>query len=187
MDLMTITTAQSKTDRPDKKGFTLVEVIITMGLLTMIIAVGLTAITFISQSSAALTNYSIMSTTGRQALEILARDLRMGYNINEATTSKLDFDVYGKAGTTNNVIYTYNPDEEVLYRSIDGSNAEEVMEDLSSFNFNYYNLRRESTTAKISIKEVQIEGLLKRNALAIYNTNHIISARFMMRNRAVSN
>jgi prepilin-type N-terminal cleavage/methylation domain-containing protein len=184
---MTTITEQYNNRKSSKRGFTLVEIIITMGLLTMIIAVGLSAVTFISQSSTALTNYSIMSTNGRQALEIMARDLRMGYNINEATSAKLDFDIYGKAGTTNNVVYTYDADVEKLYRSEDGGTNEAVMDDLSSFAFNYFNLRRESTTAKISIKEVQIEGLLKRNALRVNNTNHIISARFMMRNRSVSN
>jgi prepilin-type N-terminal cleavage/methylation domain-containing protein len=183
---MTITTAQSKV-KTLKKGYTLVEVIITMGLLTMIIAVGLSAVTFISQSSTALTNYTIMNTNGRQALEILARDLRMGYDINEATTTKLDFEIYGKAGANDNIVYTYSADQDILYRSENGGTNEVIMDDLSSFAFNYYNLRRNLTTAPISIKEVQIEGLLKRNSLRINNTHHIISARFMLRNRAVSN
>jgi prepilin-type N-terminal cleavage/methylation domain-containing protein len=153
--------------KASKRGYTLVEVIITMGLLTMIIAVGLSAVTFISQSSTALTNYTIMSTDGRQALEVLARDLRMGYNINEATDVKLDFDIYGKAGTTNNIVYLFSSTDEKLYRSIDGSANEEVMNDLASFAFNFFNLRRIPTTAIISIKEVQIEGILKRNALRV--------------------
>ena len=46
---------------------------------------------------------------------------------------------------------------------------------------------RNATTATISVKEVQIEGILERTSLSVSNTNHIISARFMMRNRAVSN
>ncbi|MDA0350159.1 MAG: hypothetical protein O3C20_22475 [Verrucomicrobia bacterium] len=183
---MTITTEQFKM-KTLTKGYTLVEVIITMGLLTMIIAVGLSAVTFISQSSTALTNYTIMSTNGRQALELLARDLRMGYDINEATTTKLDFEIYGKAGANDNIVYTYWGGQNTLFRSENGGPNEVIMDNLTSFTFNYYNLRRNLTTASISIKEVQIEGLLKRSSLRIYNTNHIISARFMMRNRAVSN
>ena len=37
------------------------------------------------------------------------------------------------------------------------------------------------------VKEVQIEGIMKKKALVLTNTNYIISARFMMRNRSVSN
>ncbi len=183
---MITTTAQSKPGSL-KKGFTLIEVIITMGLLTMIIAVGLSAITFISQSSTALTNYTLMSTNGRQALETLARDLRMGYDVNSATSKIFDFQIYGKAGANDRVRYEYNESDDILYRAVNAGTQEVVMDNLVSFGFNYYNLRRESTTAEISIKEVQIEGLLKRSSLRINNTNHIISARFMLRNRSVSN
>jgi prepilin-type N-terminal cleavage/methylation domain-containing protein len=183
---MTTITAQSKSKNP-KKGFSLVEVIITMGLLTMIIAVGLSAVTFISQSSTALTNYTIMSTNGRQALEILSRDLRMGYDINSASPKTFDFQIYGKAGANDRIAYEYDEVADILYRTVNAGTKEVVMDDLVSFAFNYYNLRRLPTTAEISIKEVQIEGLLKRSSLRINNTNHIISARFMLRNRSVSN
>jgi len=184
---MTITTEQYKMHRDQRRGFTLVEIIITMSLLAIIIAGGLSAITTISQGSTALSNYSIMSTNGRQALEIIARDIRMGYDVNKATLTKLDFDVYGKKGTNNNIVYEYDAGRDVLLKTVDGGLSEIIIEDLSAFSFNYYNLRRISTTAPISIKEVQVEGILKRNSLSVSNTNHIISARFMMRNRAVSN
>lgn len=186
MDSMTTITEQFN-KKNSKKGFTLVEVIITMGLLTMIIAVGLSAVTFISQSSTALTNYTIMSTNGRHALEVMARDLRMGYDINTASSTALDFQIYGKAGANDKVVYQYDETADKLFRTINGGSKETIMEDLTSFSFNYYNLRRLPTTAKISIKEVQIEGVLRRKSLRISNSNHIISARFMLRNRAVSN
>ena len=184
---MIITTAQSKRRTVRRAGFSLVEMIITMGLLSMIIAVGLSAVTFISQSSTSLTNYTLMSNNSRHALEIIARDLRMGYNINSATSTQLDFDIYGKGNTTTNLVYNYVAADKKLYRTEDLVTTETIIEDLASFQFNYFNLRRESTTAPISIKEVQMEGVMRKQALAITNTNYIISARFMMRNRSVSN
>ena len=170
-----------------RKGFTLVEVIITMTLITILIAGALTAITTISQGSTALTNYTVMSTNGRQALELIARDLRMGFDVNSASKFKLDFDIYGKAGTTNNIVYEFNSSKNELTKTIDGGAQIIVMDDLRNFSFNYFDLSRNTTTAPISIKEVQIEGILERKSLSVSNTNHIISARFMMRNRAVSN
>ena len=183
---MTTTIVQSDVNRT-RSGFSLIELLISLGLLTLIISVGLTALTFISQSSTSLTNYSIMSRESRYALEEFARDIRMGYRVNDANINKLDFNIYGKAGTINKVVYTYEPTENKLYRSEDGGNKEEVLNDLTAFQFRFFNLRKNPTTAPISIKEVQIEGLMKKNALLVTNTNYIISARFMMRNRAVSN
>ncbi|MCZ6672045.1 MAG: prepilin-type N-terminal cleavage/methylation domain-containing protein [Verrucomicrobia bacterium] len=184
---MTITTDQSRNRKARRGGFTLVEMMITMGLLTMIIAIGLSAVTFISQSSTSLTNYTMMSKNSRNALEEIARDLRMGYNINSATSTKLDFNIFGKAGTTQRIVYEYTANDKTLTRKEDTFPVEIVLENLTNFQFNYFNLRREATTAPISIKEVQMEGIMKRRSLAITNTNYVISARFMMRNRAVSN
>lgn len=168
-------------------GFSLVEIIITMGLLTMIIGVGLSAVTFISQSSSSLTNYTLMSNNSRHGLEEIARDLRMGFDVNEATTTLLNFEIYGKAGTTQNIVYNYVPADKTLYRTVDLNNTEAVLEDLTNFHFNYFNLRHEATAAPISIKEVQVEGIMTRYSLVLTNTNYVISARYMMRNRAVSN
>ena len=73
---MITTTDQSK-GPSNKKGFTLVEIVITVGLLSIIIAMGLSAVTFISQSTGSLTNYSDMSKNSRIALERISRDLRI--------------------------------------------------------------------------------------------------------------
>ena len=183
---MITTTDQSK-GPSNKKGFTLVEIVITVGLLSIIIAMGLSAVTFISQSTGSLTNYSDMSKNSRIALERISRDLRMGYNINSATTTKLNFDIYGKAGASTNIILEYSAADDTLYRTANGGAKQEILEDLTNFNFNYYNLRRESTTAPISIKEVQLEGLMEKHSLVLSNTNYVISARYMMRNHTVTN
>ncbi len=184
---MTTTTVHCPNLKSTRNGFSLVEVMVAMTLLSLIISVGLTALTFISQSSASLTNYSVMSSQSRHALEEIARDIRMGYKVNSATTNKLDFNIYGKAGTTSNIVYEYSADEDKLFRTENSGTKEEMMDDLTTFKFNFYNLRKEATTAPISIKEVQVEGVMRKKALLRTNTNYIISARFMMRNRTVSN
>ena len=184
---MITTIGQSKKRCDNQSGFTLIEVLVSVALLSLIISVGLTALTFISQSSTSLSNYSIMSHQSRNALEEFSRDIRMGFRINKATVEILDFDIFGKAGTTSNIRYEYSAVEDKLFRTEDSGAKEEVLDDLAAFQFNYFNLRKIPTNAIISIKEVQIEGLVKKNALAITNTNYIISARFMMRNRSVSN
>ena len=83
-----------------------------------------------------------MSRQSRFALEEFARDIRMGYRVNDANIYKLDFDIYGKAGTTSNIVYTYYPNENKLLRSEDGGADEEILDDLTNFQFNFYNLRK---------------------------------------------
>ena len=184
---MITTIGQSKPGRDKRSGFSLIEVLVSLALLSLIISVGLSALTFISQSSTSLSNYSIMSHQSRKVLEEFSRDIRMGYRINNATADILDFDIFGKAGTTSNIKYEYSAKDDKLFRTEDGGSKEEILDDLAAFQFNYFNLRKIQTTAIISIKEVQIEGLMKKNSLVLTNTNYIISARFMMRNRSVSN
>ena len=55
MGSMTTTIVQSKKSL-HTSGFTLIEVLVSLALLSLIISVGLTALTFISQSSTSLTN-----------------------------------------------------------------------------------------------------------------------------------
>jgi len=141
---------------------------------------------FITRSSASLANYIGMNKEGRVALEVISRDIRMAMDVNSASTTTLDIDVYGQGGITNNVYYTYDTDNKTIYRELDGT-KEALMGNVESFSFNYFNLRRESTTSPISIKEVQMEAYMLRKTLALDNSNYIISARFMMRNRPVSN
>ncbi len=182
---MTTTIGQSINIPADKKGYTLVEIVIVMAISMIVLMMGLSAISFLSRSTVSLSNYVEMNNSGRLALEIISRDLRMGYDVNSASKTVLDFDFYGKGSSSVNVIYEYDADSKTVFRTEEGS-TEEFLEHVESFEFKYFNLRREATTAIISIKEVQMEAVMKKTALSISNTNHIISARYMMRNRPVS-
>jgi len=169
-----------------KRGFTLIELIIVLSISSIIILMGVSSIVFITKSSASLSNYINMNQEGRVALETISRDIRMSMDVNSATPTQLSLDVYGKAGTTDAIIYTYVANEKTVYRSLNGTQIK-VLEDVENFNFNYYDLRRQPTTSAISIKEVQMEAFMLRKTLSLDNSNYIISARFMMRNRPVSN
>lgn len=185
---MTTTTAPSNTvvPRKGKHGFTLIELMIVLSISSMIILMGVSSIVFITKNSASLSNYINMNQEGRVALEIISRDIRMSMDVNTATETQMELEVYGQGGATDTVIYTYAADNKTVYRTINGDQSA-LLEDVEDFNFNFYNLRREATTELISIKEVQMEAYMLRKALSFDNTNYIISARFMMRNRHVSN
>lgn len=185
---MITTTALSDVSSSSKanRGFTLIELIIVLSISSIIILMGVSSIVFIAKSSGSLTNYINMNQEGRVALEVIARDIRMSMDVNAASATQLELEVYGQAGASDNVIYTYDADTKTVYRNLNG-NQTAVLADVEDFNFNFYNLRREATTDLISIKEVQMEAYMLRKTLSLDNTNYIISARFMMRNRAVSN
>ena len=72
-----------------------------------------------------------------------------------------------------------------LTRIYDGS-SEVLLEDVDRFALSYFDLTRGATTNALSVKEVQIEAILLKEVLTINNTDEIISARFMLRNRRVS-
>ncbi len=53
---------------------------------------------------------------------------------------------------------------------------------------NYYRYNRDELALNpLETKHIQLEAKLQRNVLGITNTNYIISARFMMRNKDVTN
>jgi len=144
--------------RSKPRGFTLIELMIVLSISSIIIMMGVSSIMFITRSSASLANYIGMNKEGRVALEVISRDIRMAMDVNSASTTTLDIDVYGQGGITNNVYYTYDTDNKTIYRELDGT-KEALMGNVESFSFNYFNLRRESTTSPISIKDGTDGGL----------------------------
>ena len=106
-------------------------------------------------------------------------------------------------GTSYDIYYVYMPNTGTFSRtifvddnetdpskktvaSINGARTT-FLYDVDELNLKYYNFRQSQTTNHREIKHVQIEGLMERRVLNLTNTNYVISARFMMRNKDVTN
>lgn len=159
-------------------------------MLTMfiggIILVGATAtLNLWARSSTAVGNYADMSGTTRRALDIFASDVRMATDVSASSTSQFTFTAYGAGTTTVAVDYTYDADAGTLTRTYDGA-SQVILNDVDQFLFAYLDMNLTTTTNPLSVKVVRIESILQKRVLNISNTDEIISARFMLRNRQVS-
>lgn len=138
-----------------------------------------------ARSSVSLGNYTDMSGSCRRALDVFASDVRMANGVSSSTASGFTFTAYDSTNSTVTVSYDYDTVTKELTRTYDGT-SQVLLDDVSLFGFSYFDLNRTATTNALSVKEVQIEAILQRAVLTIDNTDEIISARFMLRNRRVS-
>jgi len=168
-----------------KRGFTLVEVLIVTTLCGLVLAVSTGSLLFLAKSTQGLGNYQEMNMTSRFALEAFGSDARMTDDVNSVSSSQVSLEVYNSSGGTDTVVYAYDADEGVFSRTQNGT-TKSILEDVQSLSFVFYNLNGSETTNLIEIKEIQLRAEMQRTVLTLDNTNEIISARYMMRNRSVS-
>ena len=152
-----------------KAGFSLVEVLVTMVISVFILASSYATIISLAKGSESMINFSEMNTQTRVALEVFARDARMCADVH---TFELDKSTRGAPPRI-------GPGATLLF-------------DVEEMNFFYYRLVDPDipnydpiAQTKLEVKHVQLEAKLRRSVLNLDNTNYILSARFMMRNKDV--
>lgn len=176
-----------------KSGFSLVEIMVSMTIATFILASSYATLISLSKGTESMVNFSEMNGQTRNALELFGRDSRMASSVIHARTRSFRME-REMGGNQIEVRYRYIPNAKTFERitfddtgTVTGRRT--LLYDVDDLNFNYYTARQAQTngTGLADIKHVQLEAKLERKVLNITNTNYIISARFMMRNRHVAN
>ncbi|MEX0332127.1 MAG: type II secretion system protein J [Puniceicoccaceae bacterium] len=197
--------------RNSKSGFSLVEVLVAMVISVFILASSYATIISLAKGSESMINFTEMNTQTRKALELFARDARMSENVYEFTTNKVSIlrEVWdSKSGKYEKryIIYQHVPEAGTFVRSVwttpvappyypvgeIAKDRETLLYDVEQMNFFYYRLVDPEipnydpiARTRLEVKHVQLEAKLKRTVLNLDNTNYILSARFMMRNKDV--
>ncbi|WP_158279790.1 type II secretion system protein [Coraliomargarita sinensis] len=178
-------------------GFTITELIVATTISGIVLAsmVG-TFLTF-AVGARSVGAYTDMSKDSRIVLENFARDMRAAEDVLQASSSTLevvfpDTSFYGGSRVT----YDYDKDAKVFFRiEVDSSGSEVsnelLLEGVEQFTFSYYDplgdkLSASTESILLSVKSVQIDAEMQRNISRSEATDYIISARFMMRNRPVT-
>ncbi len=166
-------------------GFTLVEMMIAVALAGLVLAGAATTLNVWARSSMSLGNYADMSGNSRRALDIFSYDVRMANNVSVSGSTTFTLAAYNAGSGNSMVTYSFDADANTLTRNYDGVSSI-VLNDVEKFGFSYLDLNRAATTDALSVKVVQIEAVLLKRVLNLNDTDEIISARFMLRNRQVS-
>lgn len=162
--------------------FTLVEIIVAMTIGSFLLVSAYATIMSLAKGSQSVINFTEMNTQTRFALEWFGRDSRMAEDVIAADVNRTLLVVNGVQ-----VEYRFEPSAKTLFRTEGTSSPKAILYDVDDLLFNYYTLRHGDTKTPLEVKHIQLEAKLERRVLQIANTNYIISARFMMRNKNVSN
>ncbi|MFP4540235.1 MAG: type II secretion system protein J [Opitutales bacterium] len=174
--------------RTARAGFTLVEILIAMTLSALALTVTASGLLALGKGSESLLNYSEMNTESRAALELLGRHLRSTQDVSAASATGFVITRLDSAGQPQDLRYNYEADKGTLtVTDLATGDAEILLRDVSSLTLAYYTLQQAPTSNALEVKHVQLEAELERQVLSVANRNYIISARFMLRNRRVSN
>lgn len=170
--------------REARSGFTLTEVLIATSIIAVAMTVAYSAIIQLSRGAASVANYTELNQKTRVVLEQFGRDIRMGKNVTAVSDNGITMTTQGPTSEVN-VIYQYVPNTKTLFRTEEGT-TRRMMWDIEEFKFVFYNILKQETTNPLEVKEVQLEATAQRKVSQATNTQYIISAKYVMRNRVVA-
>ncbi len=176
------------------RGYTLVEIMVAVTLLSMVMASLIATFLVFSKGMAGVGNYGVMSAASRNTLERFSRDVHAATELTTTNSSEFEFAVSDEAGgyTYN---YTYDATAHRFTRKKYSSGGtllatdvlfEDVADETDAFRMIFYNRLNEDVTDEASVlteaKTVQIDAKLEKKVINQDTADHIISARFLMRN-----
>lgn len=189
-------------------GFTMVEIMVATALFSIVVGSILSTFMVFANSSEGLAAYVDMSMDSRSSLESCARDIRSSENILYATETEIvlqypDNSFYDGAyvkyvfddisGFFTRFKYDQSAVVDTTTGAITGKLISEnrLLEGVEKFVFNYYDplgdpLDPNSASLLLSIKSIQIDAKMLRTISKTSASDYIISARFLMRNRNVT-
>lgn len=190
---MTTTTLSPARDatRRARRGFTLVEVLISSTLAAFILTGVMTCFLFLGRSGANIQNYNDMEGQARRGLEQFAQDVRQASEItwNSATDVTLTVDA-------SSIRWAYDSSSGKLYRRT-STVTREMITGITSFTYKAYTIAGAEitdfssasarTTAGQTTKQLQISLEASRTSTtAARATNLVLSARYILRNKRVT-
>ncbi|MGB0416211.1 MAG: PilW family protein [Coraliomargarita sp.] len=175
-----------------KVAFTLIELMIAIGLFGIVMAAILPTFMVFARHSTSLGNYAEMGMDSRYALEIVGRDLHGATSLTLAEEGQITLVLPADMGGST-VNYAYDSGLQTLTRTVTsgGSSKSRVLfDDVERFTFTIYNRLGNSLGKNASewpsilneAKSIQMDAVRERKLLSTKNTDYVISAKFMMRN-----
>ena len=188
----------TSTSRARHRGVTLIEMMIAIGIGALVCAAGIATLLFGLRNYEALTNYQILNTKSRTALDIMSRDIRQANGCStNATFSASSFTLLGTSVTTTNAYtttYSYNSNAMTLTRTYIETNTQVnvLLSNCTYFAFSYY--QRNPTPASFDFftntqsaaycKLIQVDWSCSRNIMGTpVNTQSGESTRMVIRKK----
>lgn len=189
------TLSASRRDRI--RAFTMVELIVSTGLLGIVMVSMVGTFIVFASGSKGVAAYTEMSQQSRKALELFSRDVRAAEDVTIATQHNLLVEIPENDFYSGGSVQYAFDEEFQIYSRIERDDSgtvlsnEILLDGVEQFTFGYFDplgqsLDYSQESLLLSIKSVQIDAEMVRSVSQNEATDYIISARFMMRNRPVT-
>lgn len=183
---MTTTTVHSTDFRQrGRRAFTLTELMIVMTLSVILSGAIFASFGFILRSGMAIVNYSDMTSEGRRGLEIFARDVRTAEDILDFSEDSLTLRVREPGDVILEVTYRFNEEDRRFERVVDGQ-VQVLMNDVRQFFFRRFNVLQEPAANNLETKQIQLELSMVKEVIGRETSERVVSARYIMRNKQVT-
>jgi hypothetical protein len=152
----------------------------------MIMTAVFSSLIFISRSCVATSDYADMDRQARTGLDVFAREARMASGVANFTATSVRLTVPTGAGSYN-VDYAYVAGDRTFYRAYGTSDQSALITGVDTFVLRRFTLLQAEATNDLETKQLQIELRAVRSGGArAFASNNVISARYILRNKAVS-
>ena len=170
--------------RQQRLAFTLVEMMITVGIGSLVFA-GLASLMFYtSRSFAAMSNYVDLDRQSRNALDHMTQKVRSASYLNSFSSNSVSFSYQGQ-----NLSYTYSASDKTLTENL-GSSSTILLKDCQQLQFSMFqrnvvsnSFDQYTTTSTGTAKSIIVTWTCSRSLLGnLINSESVQSARIVVRN-----
>lgn len=168
------------------RGYTLVEIMVTMGVFSIAGAALGSMLFFGLQSVASMTNYTILDEANRLAMDSLTREIRQARQVVAYSTNSISI----ITGDNLSVTYMFNPQAKQLVRNASDGTRKVLLEDCNLIEFNRF--QRNPTpmtfgdlhpaTTSDTTKVIQLTWKTSRSTFnGLINSESVQTARIVIR------
>ncbi len=170
-----------------RQGLTLVEMLVAMTLGSLVLAAVFSTLIFVSKGTFNLADYIAMDQEAQVALETFSREARMAENVSNYTANGITLTV-PTTSSSYNIAYTYVPGDNTFYRAYGTVDEKALIKNVTNFSLKRYNLQHNLASNDLETKQLQIDIKSRRSGVITVSTsNNVLSARYILRNKVVSN
>lgn len=178
-----------------RRGITLVELMISMGIAATVMSSVFGSFLFLARSSLISAAYSDMDREARHGLEIFARDVRMADDVADFTANGVRLRIPVGPSGPHWVSYSYDAGTRTFYRNRGAAGERALVNGIDVFILKRFSLQQNALTGQpmeatnnLGTKQLQVQiRAVRAGAARATATNNVISARYILRNKIVSN
>jgi prepilin-type N-terminal cleavage/methylation domain-containing protein len=178
-------------------GFTLVEILIGLGLSSIILSGVLSAFLMLGRSGMSAMHYSVSESELRRGLEEFSQDVRMARSIKWNSASSITLTVPDNYTSTSNLVTyawdssTSGPSALSFYRKAGDATSTSpktiFVRAVSTFSFSRYNRQNGAATTDASTKRIQISiGVTRMRSTVVAANTRLVTASYTLRNKVIN-